>query len=155
MAENGNGEKVLAPEKMRALFALLATGDVAEAAKASGASERTVARWRTEPAFASALKAAQDAALDGTAAQLVSASAAAVKLLKDTVENQAAQLSHRLRAAATLLDATLRWHELRSLSQRVAALEQRGVTDAHGDSAARSGIGTGRVVCLGGGRRDL
>ena len=129
MADTDNTEKTLSPEKMRALFALLATGDLADASKASGASERTVARWRNEPAFVAALRSAQDAQLDATAAQLVSASAASVKLLRDTVENDSAQLSHRLRAAGTLLDATLRWVEMRSLSSRVAALEARNGTN--------------------------
>ena len=129
MADSDSTEKVLSPEKMRALFALLATGDVADASKASGASERTVARWRNEPAFMAALRSAQDAMLDATAAQLVSASSASVKLLKDTVENESAQLSHRLRAAATLLDSALRWVEMRSLTSRVAALEARYGTD--------------------------
>lgn len=123
----------LAPEKRRFVDALLATGDVDQAAAAAGCSPRTGHRWRQDPAVRAALQAAQEAQLDATTGALVAASAASVALLREVVDDTKLQLSHRLRAAATLLDATLRWHELRSLSQRVAALEQRGVTDAHGD----------------------
>lgn len=111
--------------QQRAVDALLAGGDVAAAAAAAGVTDRTIQRWRKEPAFLAALQMAQDAALDRTAGALVAASGAAVALLRRVVEDDAAQMSHRLRAAGTLLDATLRWHELRSISQRLAQLEQQ------------------------------
>ena len=122
--------KSLSAEQRRALDALLGGADTLEAARAAGCSERTLMRWKAEPTFRQALQDAQDAALDATTGALVSASMASVALLRRVVENDNAQLSHRLRAAGTLLDATLRWHELRSVAQRVAALE--GAT--HGKS---------------------
>ncbi len=103
--------------------ALLAGADSVTAAQAAGCSERTLHRWKTEPAFRQALQDAQDAALDQTTGALVAASVASVALLRRVVEDDGAQLSHRLRAAGTLLDASLRWHELRNLAQRIAALE--------------------------------
>ena len=123
MATNDAPEKTLTAEQRRALDALLGGADNAGAAKAAGCSERTLLRWKTEPFFRQALQEAQDAALDATTGALVSASMASVALLRRVVENDDAQLSHRLRAAGTLLDASLRWHELRSISQRLAALE--------------------------------
>lgn len=123
MASNDTQVKSLTPEQRRALDALLGGADNAGAASAAGCSERTLSRWKTEPLFRQALQDAQDAALDATTGALVSASMASVALLRRVVENDSAQLSHRLRAAGTLLDATLRWHELRCLAQRLAALE--------------------------------
>lgn len=127
MSDSATTEKILTPEQRRAIDSLLATGDLDEAAAAAGCHIRTLQRWRSsDPLFSAALQAAQDAALDQTTAALVGASVASVKLLRQVVENESAKMPYRLRAAATLLDATLRWHELRSLAQRVAALEQRG-----------------------------
>lgn len=125
MAGSDTQEKSLSAEQRRAIDALLAGSHHAAAAKAAGCSERTLHRWKREPTFAAALRGAQDAALDETAGALVSGSRASVALLHSVVVNQSAQMSHRLRAAATLLDAALRWHELRNLSQRVQALEER------------------------------
>lgn len=115
----------LSPERRRFIDTLLASGDVDQAAAAAGVSPRTGHRWRNEPAVRAALVAAQDAALDQTTGALVAGSLASVALLRRVVDDDLAQLSHRLRAAATLLDATLRWHELRNLAQRVTVLEQR------------------------------
>jgi hypothetical protein len=123
VSQDATTEKLLAAEQRRAIDTLLATGDVNAAAAAAGCHVRTLQRWRQEPAFAAALQAAQDAQLDATAAVLAGATVEAVALLRRVVGNDAAQLSHRLRAAGTLLDASLRWHELRSLTQRIAALE--------------------------------
>ena len=113
----------MSAEQRRALDALLAGADSVTAAAAAGCSERTLHRWKTEPAFRQALQDAQDAALDATTGALVAASVASVALLRRVVEDETAQMSHRLRAAGTLLDASLRWHELRSLAQRIGALE--------------------------------
>ena len=124
----------LPPEKRRFCNELLATGDIDAASLAAGCSVRTGHRWRQEPAVANYLASVQERMLDQVTASLIAASGEAVALLRRTIGTDAATLSHRLRAAGTLLDATLRWHELRSLSQRIAALEQRqGGTDATGN----------------------
>ena len=123
MADNSTQGKSLTAEQRRALDALLGGATTAKAAEKAGCSERTLHRWKTEPTFRQALQDAQDAALDETTGALVAASRASVLLLHSVVVNQSAQMSHRLRAAGTLLDATLRWHELRNLAQRIAALE--------------------------------
>lgn len=120
----------LPPEKRRFADTLLATGDIDAASLAAGCSLRTGHRWRSEPAVATYLATVQERMLDQVTASLIAASGEAVALLRRTVGNDAATLSHRLRAAGTLLDATLRWHELRALSQRITALEQKGGIDA-------------------------
>ena len=121
--DTGVKSKVLSPEQRRALDTYLATGDITQAARAGDCSERTFKRWKSEPTFAAAMQGAQDTALDETAGLLVAASVSAVSLLRRVVEDDGEKMAHRLRAAGTLLDASLRWHELRSLSQRIQALE--------------------------------
>ena len=123
MATDDTQGKSLSAEQRRALDALLGGASNAQATERAGCSERTLQRWKTEPTFRQALQDAQDAALDATTGALVAASAVSVALLRSVVCNPSAQMSHRLRAAGTLLDATLRWHELRNLAQRIAALE--------------------------------
>ena len=81
-------------------------------------------KWMHEPAFLAALQTSQDATLDQVTADLVLAAGGAVALLAGTVDNQDAALGLRLQAARTLLDAALRWRELRGIERRLEALEQ-------------------------------
>ena len=119
---NGNG---IGPEKRKALDVLLATGNVTDAAEAAGVHDRTLRRWlATDPAFMAALYEAQGQALDSVTAALVYTSRGAVELLRQTIDNPDAKLALRMKAAQLVLDACLRWHELRSLTQRVESLEE-------------------------------
>lgn len=121
----GNNSNGLGPEKRKAIDVLLATGSQADAAEAAGCHERTLRRWlATDPAFMAALYEAQGQALDSVTAALVYTSRGAVELLRQTIDNPDAKLALRMKAAQVVLDACLRWHELRSLTQRVEALEE-------------------------------
>lgn len=117
---------LLSVKQRTAVDALLAHGDQRQAARAAGVSDRTLRRWLHEPDFAAAVTDAQDAALDAVTADLVRAAGGAVALLAATVDNEDAALGLRLQAARTLLDAALRWRELRGIEQRLAALEAAG-----------------------------
>lgn len=114
---------LLSVKQRAAVDALLAHGDQTQAARAAGVNQRTLRRWMHEPDFAAALTQAQDTVLDKVTADLVRAAGGAVALLADTVDNTDAALGLRLQAARTLLDAALRWRELRSIEQRLQALE--------------------------------
>lgn len=114
---------ILTPDRRRAIDCLLATGDQQQAAAAAGVTDRTIRRWVLEPAFAAALQTAQDQQLDRVTGDLVRAAGGAVALLEATINNTDAALGLRLQAARTLLDAALRWRELRAIEQRLAALE--------------------------------
>ena len=117
-------DNVLLSGKQRAAIdALLAHGDQTQAARAAGVADRTLRRWMHEPDFAATLTAAQDTVLDVVTADLVRAAGGAVALLTATVGNTDAALGLRLQAARTLLDAALRWRELRGIEQRLQALE--------------------------------
>jgi transposase-like protein len=118
-------EKALITVKQQAaLDSLLADGDQVKAARAAGVNDRTLRRWMHDPAFAAALQQAQDATLDAVTSDLVRAAGGAVALLRETVDNADAALGLRLQAARTLLDAALRWRELRGIERRLDALEQ-------------------------------
>jgi len=123
MTENGIPVKSLSPEQRRALDALLTGATTAQAAERAGCAERTLYRWKQEPLFSTAWQDAQDAALDETAGALVAGSRDSVLLLHSVVLNQSAQMSHRLRAADTLLNGALKWHEQRTFAQRLSAVE--------------------------------
>ena len=115
---------LLSPKQQLALDVLLASGDRARAAQAAGVNDRTLRKWMHEPAFLAALQTSQDATLDQVTADLVLAAGGAVALLAGTVDNKDAALGLRLQAARTLLDAALRWRELRGIERRLEALEQ-------------------------------
>lgn len=119
MAEN----TLLTVKQRAAVDALLAHGDQRQAARAAGVNDRTLRRWMHDPLFAAALQEAQDTALDSVTADLVRAAGGAVALLAATVDSDAAPLGLRLQAARTLLDAALRWRELRGIEHRLAMLE--------------------------------
>lgn len=115
---------LLSAQQRRALDVLLAGGDKPTAAQAAKVNPRTLRKWMRDPAFLAALTSAQDATLDAVTNDLVRAAGGAVALLAGTVHNPDAALALRLQAARTLLDAALRWRELRGIERRLEALEQ-------------------------------
>lgn len=115
---------LISAKQQLALDVLLASGDRGRAAQVAGVNDRTLRKWMHEPAFLAALTTAQDATLDQVTADLVTAAGGAVALLASTVDNKDAALGLRLQAARTLLDAALRWRELRGIERRLDALEQ-------------------------------
>lgn len=115
---------LLSAQQRKALDVLLAGGDKPLAAQAARVNPRTLRKWMHDPAFLAALTAAQDATLDAVTDSLVRAASGAVALLDQTRGNEDAPLTLRLQAARTLLDAALRWRELRGIERRLDALEQ-------------------------------
>ena len=133
-------EKNLGPEKMRALGALLMSGNDKFAAEQSGVNERTVRRWRDEPDFQAALMAAQDAALAGFTMVLASASGPVALGLRSFAINGKGTQSQQLRAMIAIADLVVRQQELAirradlamrqaehdEFERRLTAVEQRG-----------------------------
>lgn len=122
MALNGTEIK-LSAQQQTVLDTLMAGGSGPYAARISGVSLRTVRRWQASSDFQAAMAAATAAALETTCTALTTASTSAVLLLRAVIQDPAAQMSHRLRAATAVLDATLRWVELRSIVERLDRLE--------------------------------
>jgi len=115
---------LISAKQQLALDVLLASGDRARAAQAAGVNDRTLRKWLHEPAFLAALQTSQDATMDQVTAALVTAAGGAVALLASMVDNTAVAPGLRAQAARTLLDAALRWRELRGIERRLDALEQ-------------------------------
>ena len=107
-----------------AVLAALAAGrTVLEAAKASGVSERTVARRLSEPAFCERLNAARAALFDQTLGKLANAAAAAVDALATLMAE--GPPSVRLGAARAVLELGTKLRESVELERRIAILEGR------------------------------
>ena len=92
----------LTPKQHRALVALVSSPTVGEAAKAAGVSERTLARWLSDPAFRMALGVAESDMIDGAVRAMIGDLAAnhdTMRAIRDDLSNGPAV---RLRAAVAL-----------------------------------------------------
>ena len=118
--------RVSETKKRQAVAALLTAPTVAEAARVAGVAERTIYRWLAgDAAFVADLRAAEETAIDHAARRLVGLQDDAIALLGDVVADADAAAGVRVRAASLIVDLALRLRELRSLEERVAALEGR------------------------------
>jgi hypothetical protein len=116
--------RVSETKKRQAVAALLTAPTVAEAARVAGVAERTIYRWLAgDAAFVADLRAAEETAIDHAARRLVGLQDDAIGLLGDVVADATAAPGVRVRAASLIVDLALRLRELRSLEERVAALE--------------------------------
>jgi hypothetical protein len=104
-----------------AIAALVATGNVREAAKAAGVAPKTLYYWNTQEAFKAELRAEELRALESFARELVSLAELTTKALRDGLQDE--NMTVRLRAASMALDGVLRVRELLTLEQRVSKLE--------------------------------
>jgi hypothetical protein len=123
MARNGTaspGEPVL-------LAALLQGKTIAEAAQASGLSERTVKRRLQDPAFIRELQQARQRAMARAVNVLVEGTTTAALTLR-VLASQATQESIRLAAARSILDYAFKGMETLDLAERLEALEERLLT---------------------------
>ncbi len=115
----------LTPKQHKAVTALLTTPDLAAAATAASVSRETVYRWMREPAFQSAIREAEAAALAAVSRSLVRLAQRATATLEEAMSDTTAPLSVRLRAADAVLGRLLQLRELVTLETRVAELEAR------------------------------
>ena len=120
MAEN---VRVLLPKQLKAVQTLLTAKSIAEAALAAQVSERTLGRWLNEPAFRSALSAAEGELLDCATRRLLGLQDKAIETFEDVLDSEDATQALRLRAAEMVLTYLLKIRELRNLESRLVALE--------------------------------
>jgi hypothetical protein len=119
----GHGEKF--DRKMEAaIVALLAEPTIAAAAKAAGVSYTSLWRWLQEPEFQTEYRKAKRDAFGQATAQLQQAASAAVKCLKEIIEDTKAPSSSRVMAARTVLEMGLKGIELEDLEARLAVIER-------------------------------
>lgn len=119
-------EKALKETQVEAAKALATGSTREEAARAAGVHERTVYKWLEKAEFEQAVREARDAYWEATLSGLRTAALMAVRYLHDVVSGSVEGDGHRVKAAATLLNASLnlaRWQEMRDLEERVIQLE--------------------------------
>jgi hypothetical protein len=120
---NNNGYSTLTPNQQKGVEALLSARDTRSASKATGIAERTFYRWKNDPAFCLALKAAETDALGNVTRRLATAANSALDLLLLVLGDKTAPQSVRVNAARIVLENTLKMREMLSLEERIAALE--------------------------------
>jgi hypothetical protein len=104
----------------RAIEALLISRSVIEAAETSGIPRRTIERWKSDPAFQDAYRAASREKLGDTVGRLRSAAGEAVDALREALRADAPAV--RVRAATVLLEGAIKV-EVDDLARRVELLE--------------------------------
>jgi hypothetical protein len=120
-------ENVLVQIRRSRLALALVTGQsVKNAAEQAGVCERTAHRALRNPRFLRRLRHLHAVMRQQVLGQLTEASVAAVKALRDMLE-EGTPASTRLGAAKAILEYSTRMAEVVDLEDRIAALEGRGV----------------------------
>jgi hypothetical protein len=114
---------------------LLACPTHAAAAEQGGISLATLQRWLRRPGFVRLYASARRAALERTVAALVDAGTAAVAALRAIISDPGAAPAAKVRAAAVILDRSLRGIQALDLAGRLDNLEQ--ATRGHGPRPRR------------------
>ena len=123
MARNGTNPAQLSAQQQQAIRALLTTKNVAEAAKKTRVSLRTLWRWLGDPMFRVQLAGAEADMLDAATRRLLQLQEGAIETVQAIMQDGETNASVRLRAAQAVLDYLLKLRELRNVEQRLTALE--------------------------------
>jgi hypothetical protein len=115
----------------KALAAILAHKTIGEAADACGLSTKTLQRYMADENFKAALNAGEGERIDQATRQLLILQAPAVATMARTMGDQTASPAVRLRAAQLVLDYLIKLRELRSVEERLVALERLVLYDNH------------------------
>ncbi len=124
MPQNLTPGRPLTAKQRKAVEALLATGEVSEAASTVGISRETLHRWLRDPPFVEAVRAAEAQALDDLSRMLVRLGRTAAGTLAKAMSDAATPVATRVRAADATLGRLLQLRELATLEARVAELER-------------------------------
>ena len=124
----------LGAKQTAVIAALLDSRTVADAAQKTGVPARTIYRWLSEPSFQTALRAAEEGVIDEAVRRLLGMQQQALSALQVVMLGKDTPPSSRVAAARTVLDAMLRLRELRSVEERLAAIEAQLAGGAIGDN---------------------
>lgn len=116
-------DSTLSPRQYKAIESLLASGNVAEAARLAGVGRRTLYRWLSQDEFVKALREAEQIALEGLTRSLLRLGDKATKALDAAFEDASATHTVKIRAARVVLASHPPYLEALALSDRVASLE--------------------------------
>lgn len=121
------GVERFSDNQRRALLALAERGSASEAASAAGLSERTLRRYREDPAFGLELARLRGAMLSEAVGEMLAAGSGAVAALKRaceaTDERGRPRHSTQVRAASRLLELSFKGVELLDIEARLRELE--------------------------------
>lgn len=120
MAENGT----LSTKQRRFVAALVGARSIRDAAKAANVAERSAWRYLADPKVRAEISTRQDSMLAQVTAGIVEDMGLARQVLRAVMLGKATTPGVRVRAAGLILQAGLRFAELVTLAQRVAALER-------------------------------
>lgn len=121
MSENVRPGDTLTTQQRRAIAALLAHTTLQDAATTAQCNERTLRRWLQDPDFRAALFVAEAELIDQAARRLLQLQDGAINVLDDLLTATADSV--KLRTATAVLDHVLKLRELRTVEDRLAALE--------------------------------
>lgn len=124
----------LSAKQRKAVEALLATGEVAAAARDVGVSRHTLHRWLNDAQFRAAVRESEARALDELSRLLVRLGRTAATTLAKAMSDPAAPYPTRVRAADATLGRLLQLRELATLEARVTELEQAAGIETPGRS---------------------
>jgi len=124
MSENVQQKKQLTPRQLRAVDALLSGATYQDAAKSAGVTDKTLSRWRKQPAFDDELRRRGTVAVSDASRRLTGTLDNAVDVLREVMNDEEAPQSVRIRAARYILDAATKLLELSEVMERLEALEQ-------------------------------
>jgi len=114
----------LKPSQRKAIEQLLVHGEVQAAAVAAGVSRDSIHRWMKEPVFVAALREAERLAIGCAARSLARLATKATTILEAAMDDTAAPMSTRIRAADTVLTRLIQLREFTDLEERLTALEE-------------------------------
>lgn len=96
-----------------------------QAAAAADVTPRTLRRWLADPSFRTHLTQASDQALTDATHRLTGSLEDALTVLAELMANRDEKATTRLRAASIIIARTLQFAELKAITERVAALEDK------------------------------
>ena len=118
----GHGERRTRTEG-QFLAALLSSPTMAEAARRAGVSERSAARWMSDPEFKERLKAAQDEIVGHSLSRLKISISESLDVLRGIMNDGGEPTGARVTAARVVLDNAIKAIETVDIIQRIEALE--------------------------------
>ena len=127
MAKNQGDETTdnysLTPKQARAIGYLLSCRTIADAAKKSGVTEKTIFTWMQDKAFRLALQDAERETIDAASRRLMQGQAEALDALASLITKSKNESVKRA-AAIDWLNLTLKYRDLNDLDRRITELEK-------------------------------
>lgn len=115
----------LSAKQTAVIAALLDSRTVADASEKTGTPARTIYRWlQSDTDFQQALQTAETGMIDEAVRRLLGMQQTALSALQFVMSSRDTPPSARVAAARTVLDAVLKLRELRTVEERLTALEQ-------------------------------